>query len=72
MGIGGKNLMIEHLDLSCNLLTNTSCDHICALLNPELDVKSISLGKNLGIDLEGFKTVVKACRKSAKIANLDF
>lgn len=68
----GRDLLIEELDISRNLIGDTGCEALCGLITPDFNVKKINLSRNIHISAEGFNVIVSGARKNTKLSGIDF
>ena len=61
-----KELKLEELDLSDNLIQDVGCKHVAAILM-STKIKRLNLSKNPMIDSEGFKEICKAIHSNRHI-----
>jgi Ran GTPase-activating protein (RanGAP) involved in mRNA processing and transport len=65
-----RELKLEELDLSDNLIQDVGCKHMAAILM-STKIKRINLSKNPMIDDEGFKEICKAIHSNRHIQSID-
>lgn len=68
----GRDLLIEELDVSRNVLGDLGCEALCGLITPDFKVKKINLSRNIHITNEGFNVIVGGARQNSQLSGLDF